>query len=175
MTDPLIAELGQSAVYFESILRAYGGRAHPDVERIFDAYVDHKLTSARAMRTLALRHLELDLGSLDRWKARVETAMSDTDSQLGGLVPFDYIRVRGFARLHATLFAYLERHAGRPVAATRIRILTADQVHTERRVRELRDLGLAIATSEAGGEDTYVLDLGPSDPAEEPRSSSIGT
>jgi hypothetical protein len=165
MTDPLISELDQSAGYFQSVLRACGVGARPDVERVFDAYVDHKLTSARAMQRLALRHLALDLDALEGWKARVETAMDDIHLELGGLLPPDFIRVRGFARLHATLYAYLERHAGRPVAATRIRILTADQVHTERRVRELRDLGLAIATSEAGGEDTYLLDPEASDPA----------
>ena len=32
-------------------------------------------------------------------------------------------------------------------------------MHTERRVRELRDLGLSIPSQRIGGEDTYRLDM----------------
>jgi hypothetical protein len=59
--------------------------------------------------------------------------------------------------VHPILFAYLARHIGEPVTASRLRLLTGDQVHTERRLRELRDLGLPLDSEQYADDDQYVL------------------
>jgi hypothetical protein len=38
-----------------------------------------------------------------------------------------------------------------------LRVVTGDSVHTERRVRELRELGLDVQTSKDSGYDYYTL------------------
>jgi hypothetical protein len=49
--------------------------------------------------------------------------------------------------VHGPLYAYLAAHVGEAVPAWRLRVLTAEQKETERRVRELRDLGLDVEAS----------------------------
>ena len=69
-----------------------------------------------------------------------------------------YLKVRRYARTHAALLGYLADNVGEPVLASRLRIVTGDQVHTERRVRELRDLGLAVTWKSTMSENHYVLE-----------------
>src|SRR5205085_10090308 len=59
--------------------------------------------------------------------------------------------------VHALLLEYLISHAGQPVAASRLRLLVGDQVHTERRLRELRDLGFGLTWRRVAGESQYLL------------------
>ena len=48
--------------------------------------------------------------------------------------------------------------AGEPVSANELRMLTGDAVHTERRARELRDLGYQLTAKHVAGSDVYVLE-----------------
>jgi hypothetical protein len=75
----------------------------------------------------------------------------------GGVVPEKYLRVRGYGGVHPQLFAYLSRRVGQAVSASELRVLTADAAHTERRVRELRDLGFDIVAAHSAGSDIYRL------------------
>ena len=72
-------------------------------------------------------------------------------------LPAKYLKVRGFGKSHARLVAYLVRSAGNEVSASELRMLTGDAVHTERRARELRDLGFALEAKHTGGTDVYLL------------------
>jgi hypothetical protein len=162
MSDPQIQALTRSVDYFASVLRMQEAD-EPDVERVMDGYLDHKRTIALEMQRLAIRHLDLDLDALGSWRSRVEDSMPAVMDGLVTVLPGVYFKVRGFTGVHPRLYAYLERHAGRSISGSRLRILTADQVHTERRVRELRDLGLSVHTTKSSGEDLYTLDLGASD------------
>src|SRR5207247_1102148 len=66
-------------------------------------------------------------------------------------------RIRGYTSPHRDLFAYLSMRVGESVPAAMLRVLTGDAVHTERRARELRDLGLDVEAARSGGADAYVL------------------
>ena len=72
-------------------------------------------------------------------------------------IPKQYLQIRGFGKVHVLLYAMLWLNEGKPVTTERLRILTADAGQTERRTRELRDLGLAIDAAQRGGQDVYVL------------------
>lgn len=72
-------------------------------------------------------------------------------------LPPKYLRVRGYGASHARLLAYLVQRVGLEVAAGELRMLTGDAVHTERRARELRDLGFKLDARHMAGNDVYVL------------------
>jgi hypothetical protein len=74
-----------------------------------------------------------------------------------GRVDSQFLKVRGYTSPHPDLYALLAARAGRPVPGWRLRVLTGDKIHTERRTRELRDLGLDIEVAEAQMESTYTL------------------
>ena len=75
----------------------------------------------------------------------------------GGRVPEQYLVVGGYKGIHPILVEYLSQHVGEPVRSSKLRVLTGDQTHTERRVRDLRDLGFAVEWKKTSGEDQYEL------------------
>ena len=62
-----------------------------------------------------------------------------------------YRLITGFGSTHRRLFGYLSARMGLEVPLEELRLITGDAVHTERRLRELRDLGAEITMSEGGG------------------------
>jgi hypothetical protein len=86
-------------------------------------------------------------------KRAVEQAMRSAYPKL----PAKYLKVRRFGKSHARLLAYLCRSAGSEVSGAELRMLTGDAVHTERRARELRDLGFTLDARHTGGSDMYIL------------------
>jgi len=91
--------------------------------------------------------------SAKQLKGRIEAAMRQAYPH----VPERYLTVRGFGTSHSRLLAYLVRSAGSEVSAEELRMLTGDAVHTERRTRDLRDLGFHLDAFHTGGSDVYVL------------------
>jgi biotin operon repressor len=75
-----------------------------------------------------------------------------------GRVPTRYLKVPYSSRVHEELFALLLQRRGAPVPAALLRIVTGDSIHTERRIRELRELGFDIRSSKENGHDLYTLD-----------------
>ena len=67
------------------------------------------------------------------------------------------MKVRGFGRAHRLILAMLAERVGQTVSVGELRMLTGDAVHTERRARELRDLGLDVDAKHTAGADAYVL------------------
>jgi len=61
------------------------------------------------------------------------------------------------SEVHEKLFQILLQRFDIDVPAGLLRVLTHDSVHTERRLRELRELGLDIGTSNSSGIDMYRL------------------
>jgi hypothetical protein len=122
--------------------------------RLIDGYLESKRLLADAFQALLRDRIRERIGLLDAVKARIEEEMK---SSFGGVIPDRYLRVRGYASPHRELFAYLSLFVGRPVPAAALRIITADAVHTERRARELRDLGLHLDAVRTGGADVYML------------------
>ena len=69
-----------------------------------------------------------------------------------------YLRVAPYSGVHPALLEYLAARPSTDVPALELRLLTGDQVHTERRLRELRDLGFELTWRKVGEEFTYRLE-----------------
>jgi hypothetical protein len=124
------------------------------MDEVIDRYLDFKSISARAMRELTDAVLEREDWALDGVIQRLEAELR---SQLAGVVPLDIVVLKRYGHTHRKLYEYLWQHRGRSVTAARLRVLTGDQVHTERRVRELRDIGLRIDAVRRSGQNVYEL------------------
>ena len=123
-----------------------------DTRRRISGYIEAKNALAAAFEALAvLEHA--DPSVMANHKRRLEATMSRDFSVL----PDKYLRVRGFGDTHARLLAYLTHNLDQDVPAAELRLLTRDAVHTERRTRELRDLGFKLDASHIGGRDVYRL------------------
>lgn len=123
-----------------------------DDRRLITAYLEAKQSLATAFEAFAVEKY-LDPKVLEAAKKSIEIAMRSTYPEL----PSKYLRVRGFGKSHARLLAYLCRSTGSEVSGAELRMLTGDAVHTERRARELRDLGFDLEARHTGGADVYIL------------------
>jgi hypothetical protein len=91
---------------------------------------------------------------LEATRKRIESRMTEL---FAGRFPDKYLVVRGYKAVQPILLQYLAQHAGNPVKGSKLRVLTADQIHTERRVRDLRDLGFQVEWKKVADEDQYIL------------------
>jgi len=130
-----------------------------DDRRLVSGYLETKMLLAAAFEALAGEKYT-DPTVLDSAKTVVESAMRSLYPDL----PVKYLRVRGFGTVHARLLAYLARRVMSDVSAGELRMLTGDAVHTERRTRELRDLGFQLDARHTSGSDVYVLRSNEPDP-----------
>jgi hypothetical protein len=126
---------------------------HGSTERILAGYLEAKARLSVWMYQLAVEQVKPAVDRLEEVKAEVEKRMA----LYADRIPEQYLRIRGFGRTHALIYAMLWLNQGKPVTADRLRVLTADAVHTERRTRELRELGLTIDAAQPGGQDAYLL------------------
>lgn len=120
--------------------------------RLIAGYLEAKRALARAFGQLAVEKYN-DVSHLESAKKMIEHAMKSNFNQ----VPGKYLRVSGFSRVHAMLLAYLVPRVGAAVYADELRMLTGDAVHTERRARDLRDLGFVLIASDHPGGQVYTL------------------
>jgi hypothetical protein len=127
---------------------------HESPERILKGYLEARGLLSDWMYQLAVEQVKPAVGRLEEVKALVKKRM---EYLFADRIPAQYLRVRGYRSTHAHIYALLFLNQGEPVTADRIRILTADAVHTERRIRELRALGLTIDAVQLGALDAYVL------------------
>lgn len=123
-----------------------------DDRRLIAGYVEAKGALASAFEAFAVsRHGDVEI--MRDHKRRIEERMTREFAA----VPRKYLRVRGYGDTHARLLAYLVHHQNQEVPAAELRLLTRDAVHTERRTRELRDLGFKLDALHTSGRDVYVL------------------
>jgi hypothetical protein len=162
-----LRRISESLDYLSQIVAAQSGAAQPDFDRVLSAYIESRRELAESFRDLAGAMLMHASDRIERVRAEIKATMQ---REFGGLVPERLVEVRAYASVHALLLEYLAAHVGEPVSASRLRILAGDQVHTERRVRELRDLGFAIAWKRGAGEIQYVLESDQPDLADAARS-----
>ncbi|WP_067818837.1 hypothetical protein [Actinomadura kijaniata] len=121
---------------------------------IFDVYLYAKRVLADAMEV----RLKIDLDQpCDTFRDLRSQLRGIMEERYGGRVPDPYLTVPYGSALHEKLFLILLQRQGTEVPAALLRIVSGDSVHTERRVRELRELGLDIRTRKAAGADTYLL------------------
>lgn len=122
------------------------------LDSVVNVYLDTKRTLARTFRELAEQKYS-NSSAFGGVRDQVEAAMLE----LFPLVPGKYRVARGFGRVHELLFTFLSSHVGAVVSAEELRVLTGDAVHTERRTRELRDLGLNLEVTTMAGKPAYLL------------------
>ncbi|NEA26847.1 hypothetical protein [Actinomadura bangladeshensis] len=122
---------------------------------LVDAYLYAKRLLAEAMRAFVLMELPERCDEFRRGRADIGAEMK---RRYAGRVPDAYLEVPYKSRVHEALFCVLHRDIGDEVPGSLLRTVTADSVHTERRVRELRELGFPIASSESEGIDFYKLE-----------------
>ena len=116
----------------------------------------HRLRRALASTFQSMAHeaISRDDHDLNAIKQLVVTKMHEL---FDGRVESRFLNVRGYTSPHPDLYALLAARLGTAVPGWRLRLLTGDKIHTERRTRELRDLGLDVEVGESQSESTYEL------------------
>jgi hypothetical protein len=143
----------ESLELFAELVRSQIDRSEVEFERLLDGYLEARRSLARQFGLVAQSYLLRDGTLLEATRKQIEERMTEL---LGSHVPEKYIVVRGYRSILPVLLQYLAQHVGTPVRSSKLRVLTGDQVHTERRVRDLRDLGFDVVWKRVAGEDQYV-------------------
>jgi hypothetical protein len=123
-------------------------------ETLLLGYLEVKETTARAFKLLAEEQVAGAINELGKIRDELSQVMR---LKCAGRIPPKYLVVRGFRTPHDVMYAALYLSLGQPVTTERLRVLSGDAVHTERRGRELRELGVDIEETTLGGADAYVL------------------
>ncbi|MFE9102335.1 hypothetical protein [Actinomadura geliboluensis] len=121
---------------------------------LIDSYLYTKRLLAEAMQAFVRIDLVGSNQTFQDLRARLQKEVLD---RYKDLLPERYLKVPYGTRVHEELFTLLLQRLGQPVQAAFLRMVTADSVHAERRIRELRELGIDIRTSKENGFDFYIL------------------
>lgn len=121
---------------------------------ILDAYLFAKRALAQSMQSLLRSQLPDSCIEFYELRARIQHEMHSRYSEH---VPEQYLKVPYGTKANEELFAVLHQELGSPVDNARLRTINADDVHTERRIRELRELGLDITSTTVNGRQHYTL------------------
>jgi hypothetical protein len=151
------AELQKSLETLELLTELVRSEANKDeigFERLLDGYLEARRSLAKQFSEVAQNFLLRGDTLLETTRKRIEERMK---TLFRGRIPDTYLVVHGYKGVHPVLLQYLAQHAGNPVRGSKLRVLVADQVHTERRVRDLRDLGFQVEWKKVSDEDQYVL------------------
>jgi hypothetical protein len=145
----------EKLAHLAGVLDAESRAADPDVHRVIESYLAVRKALSDQLSALAVRTIVDEPVVIDETISAIEAAMADT---FASQVPRRLLKVRGYRGVHGVLLEYLVLHAESPVPGSLLRLLTGDQVHTERRLRELRDLGYAVKADKVSDDDVYVID-----------------
>ncbi len=121
---------------------------------LIDSYLYTKRLLAEGMQAFVRIDLVGSNQTFQDLRARLQKEVLD---RYKDLLPERYLKVPYGTRVHEELFTLLLQRLGQPVQAAFLRMVTADSVHAERRIRELRELGIDIRTSKENGFDFYIL------------------
>ncbi|MFQ6170950.1 hypothetical protein ACK8HX_05030 [Oryzobacter sp. R7] len=135
----LTAALNEGSAFDEDMAREYN-RA--------------KRALAVSFQSMALEVVPRDAYRLADVKAQVVATMR---SMFEGRVDSSLFVIRRYTTPHPDIYALLASHVGSPIPGWRIRLLSGDKIHTERRTRELRDLGLTIDVGGGDDDSSYCL------------------
>ncbi|MER7795475.1 hypothetical protein [Streptomyces sp. NPDC097640] len=123
-------------------------------QNLFDAYLYAKPVLAEAMQARMRMHLPSECPEFHHLRGQLA---DEVTRRYGGNIPERYLKVPYASRTHEELFSVLLQRQGKSVPAPLLRTVTADSVHTERRTRELRELGFDIDANKENGADVYIL------------------
>ncbi|MFJ9676622.1 hypothetical protein ACIRP2_00970 [Streptomyces sp. NPDC101194] len=127
---------------------------HQDPQSLFEAYTYAKEITARAIQSRMLMHLPDENQQFKALHARVQ---QEIHSRYQGKIPARLLGAPYSGKTHERLFSLLQESLAQPVPATMLRIVTGDDVHTERRARELRELGFDVHWYETEEISVYEL------------------
>ena len=142
-------------------------RQDQNFEYVLDHYSDSHEEIGALVREIALKRLSREAPKsrpsgleppdtfLDHVRLRVLKKMQDL---FRDRVDAKYLDVPNYGWTQRVILEFLAQHVGERVRSSRLRILLQDQVHTERRMRELRDLGLKIHNHQSQGKSYYELE-----------------
>lgn len=129
-------------------------REHDHPQSLFDAYAYAKDIAARAIRSRMLMHLPDENHRFNSMHAEIQRELH---LRYAAVVPQNLLTTPYRGETHERIFSLLEESFGRPVPAAMVRIVTGDSVHTERRARELREIGMDVVSYELDEIDVYEL------------------
>jgi hypothetical protein len=144
----------ESLEHFTKLVGSQVDSSDPEFERLLDGYLENRRSLAREFSAVAQGFLLRGETFLEATQKRIEQRMR---ALFGGRIPDSYLVLRGYKGVHPILLEYLAQHVGEPVRSSKLRVLTGDQIHTERRVRDLRGLGFHVEWKKVADEDQYVL------------------
>jgi hypothetical protein len=151
------AELRKSLEHLElftRLVQSQVDRTEVEFERLLDGYLEARRSLAKQFGLVSQHYLLRGDTLLEATRKRIEVRMAE---RFTGRFPDKYLVVRGYKAVQPILLQYLSQHAGSPVKGSKLRILTGDQIHTERRLRDLRDLGFQLDWKKMADEDQYIL------------------
>jgi hypothetical protein len=149
-----LRKVQETLEYFANLVRSQVNKPELEFERLLDGYFETRRTLAQQFSLLSQEFLLKGDTVLASTLPRIEGRMREL---FGVRIPEQYLVVGGYKGIHPILLEYLSQHVGKPVRSSKLRVLTGDQTHTERRVRDLRDLGFAVEWKKTSGEDQYEL------------------
>jgi hypothetical protein len=129
-------------------------QSETSTQDLLDSYLYAKKLLAESMQAFIRAGLTESSETFSNLREQIQAAI---DSRYAGRIPDRYLKIPYGSRVHEELFSILLQRQGTPVQAALLRVVTGDSVHTERRVRELRELGLDVQTSKDSGYDYYTL------------------
>lgn len=144
----------ESLDHFSALVRSQVDGTEVDFERLLDGYLEARRSLAKQFCLVAQRYLLHGDSLLETTRRRVEQRMAEL---FGSRIPDKYKVVHGYKSVQPILLQYLAQHAGTHVRSSKLRVLTGDQIHTERRVRDLRDLGFNVEWKKVSDDDQYIL------------------
>lgn len=121
---------------------------------LFDTYVWAKPILAKALHARLQMHLPAECPEF--WELRSNIA-EIAESKFSEVIPAKYLKVPFGSSVHEDLFAILLERMNEPVETIMLRIATKDSIHTERRTRELREIGLDVTWTINEGLGVYTL------------------
>ncbi|MGR4850150.1 hypothetical protein [Streptomyces sp. LARHCF252] len=127
---------------------------HTQAQELFEAYTYAKRVAADALKARMLMHLP---DENPKFRELYDRVQAELDLRYSQFFPEGFLKAPYGDQLHEYLFSLLQENLAEPIEAAKLRIVTADGVHTERRTRELRELGMDVDWYKEDGIDVYVL------------------
>src|SRR5688572_2193185 len=129
-------------------------RSGEDIDRIVDGYLQTRRILSATFQRIVKPTLKPARPLIESARSQVKEFMV---GMFGAVIPDELLYVRAYGEIHFLLLGYLSRELGLAVPGSRLRLLSGDQVHSERRLRELRELGFRIEVVRIAGESCYRL------------------
>ncbi len=141
--------------YLADLIDAQLADEAPNFDHLLSSYIQTRGEMSRHFRIACRETLAPDPTRLQSVRQELEKYMA---RKYGEHIPSKYVRVRSYTVFHAAAYEMLVDKHPNAVGSSVLRVLSGDQVHTERRVRELRDIGILVEWRKSSGEFEYYLD-----------------